>query len=153
MRTEAYSGPRQTFKLELFAKIVNGWELLTIFAKSFILSIWRSFDYAYREIFSIVPKVVDQPLLIDMQIHTPKYVIKIFLISFITFRLLMLWQLWLIEICKSFKVYRPFLAPAIVLLKWQGLLRRGFCAALSLAMFLVHFWSCFMSYISNSRVC
>ena len=67
MRTEAYSGPRQTFKLELFAKIVNGWELLTIFAKSFILSIWRSFDYAYREIFSIVPKVVDQQLLIDMQ--------------------------------------------------------------------------------------
>ena len=43
---EAYSEPCQTPKIELFVKIVSGWKLLTIFAKSFILDIWRGSEYA-----------------------------------------------------------------------------------------------------------
>ena len=39
--SDAYSEPSRTSKMELFAKIVNGWKLLTIFAKSSIL---RSFS-------------------------------------------------------------------------------------------------------------
>ena len=38
--TEAYPEPSQTSKMELFAKIVNGFYPLTIFGKSFILDIW-----------------------------------------------------------------------------------------------------------------
>ena len=33
--------------MELFAKIVNGWKLLPIFAKSCILEIWQGFEYAF----------------------------------------------------------------------------------------------------------
>ena len=44
--SEAYSEPCQTPKIELFVKIVSGWKLLTIFAKSFILDIWRGSEYA-----------------------------------------------------------------------------------------------------------
>ena len=36
---EAYSQPSRTSKIELFAKIVNGFQSLTIFAKSFILDV------------------------------------------------------------------------------------------------------------------
>ena len=36
---EAYSEPSGTSKMEFFAKIVNGWKPLTIFAKSSILDI------------------------------------------------------------------------------------------------------------------
>ena len=37
--TEAYSEHSQTYKIELFADIVIGWQLWTIFAKSSILDI------------------------------------------------------------------------------------------------------------------
>ena len=33
-RSEAYSEPRQTSKMDLFAKIVHGFRLLTIFVKA-----------------------------------------------------------------------------------------------------------------------
>ena len=33
----------KVMKMELFAKIVNGFQPLTIFAKSFILNVWRRF--------------------------------------------------------------------------------------------------------------
>ena len=36
---EAYSEPCQTSKIELFAKIVNGFQPLTIFAKSSVLDV------------------------------------------------------------------------------------------------------------------
>ena len=36
----------QTSKMELFAKIVNDWNPLTIFAKSFILDVYVGFEYA-----------------------------------------------------------------------------------------------------------
>ena len=38
--------PCQISKTELFATIVNGWRLLTISAKSFILDFWRDSEYA-----------------------------------------------------------------------------------------------------------
>ena len=41
---EAYSEPCQTSKIELFAKIVNEWKLLTIFKKSSILDVWQGSD-------------------------------------------------------------------------------------------------------------
>ena len=45
---EAYSEPTQncqTTKMEFFAKIVNGFQPLTIFAKSFILNVCQDFQY------------------------------------------------------------------------------------------------------------
>ena len=38
--SEAYAEPCQTSKMELFTEIVNGFEPLTIFAKSSILHVW-----------------------------------------------------------------------------------------------------------------
>ena len=37
--TEAYSEPCQTSKMDVFVKTVQGFQLLTIFAKSFILDV------------------------------------------------------------------------------------------------------------------
>ena len=39
MTPEPHSEPCQTFKMELFAKIVNGFQTLTVFAKSSILDV------------------------------------------------------------------------------------------------------------------
>ena len=39
MKSEAYSELSQTFKTELFAKMVNGLQLLTILLKSSILDV------------------------------------------------------------------------------------------------------------------
>ena len=44
-RTEAWK-PCPTPKMELLAKIVNGWKMLTIFSKHSILSVWKSSEYA-----------------------------------------------------------------------------------------------------------
>ena len=38
-KAKAYSGPCQAYKMEHFAKIVNGFKLLTIFAKNSILEV------------------------------------------------------------------------------------------------------------------
>ena len=46
MQTEAYSEPCQTSKIESFAKIVNGFMPLTIFAKRSILDVWQGSEYA-----------------------------------------------------------------------------------------------------------
>ena len=37
---------RTLSKMKCFAKIVNGWKLLTIFAKLFILDVWQGSEYA-----------------------------------------------------------------------------------------------------------
>ena len=42
---EAYSDPCQTSKIERFAKIVNDWKPLTIFAKHSILDAWQGSVY------------------------------------------------------------------------------------------------------------
>ena len=39
-----YSEPTQTFKMAIFAKIVNGFQPLTIFAKKPILDLWLCFE-------------------------------------------------------------------------------------------------------------
>ena len=44
---EAYSALCQT--MQLFAKIVNGLQSLTIFTKSFILDVWQGTEYANVE--------------------------------------------------------------------------------------------------------
>ena len=41
-----YSNPCQTSKMERFAKLVNGWKQLTIFAKSFILDVEQGSECA-----------------------------------------------------------------------------------------------------------
>ena len=43
---EVYSEPSRTFTMELFAKIVKGFQLLIIFIKSSILDIRMDFEYA-----------------------------------------------------------------------------------------------------------
>ena len=43
---EAYSEPCQTSTMKCFAKMVNGWKLLTIFAKHSILDYWHGSEYA-----------------------------------------------------------------------------------------------------------
>ena len=43
----SYSEPSRTSKMELFAEIVNGWNVLTIFAKNFILDVWMGSEYAF----------------------------------------------------------------------------------------------------------
>ena len=45
-KPEAYSKPSQTSKLELFAKTVNGFKPLTIFAKSSTLHVHMDSEYA-----------------------------------------------------------------------------------------------------------
>ena len=39
LKAEAYSEPSQTYKMDLFAKIVIGFQPFTIFAKNYILDI------------------------------------------------------------------------------------------------------------------
>ena len=39
--SEAYVEPYQTSKMKLFAKMVKGFQPLTIFTKSFILDVWQ----------------------------------------------------------------------------------------------------------------
>ena len=43
---KAYLKPCQTSEIKLFAKIVNGFHPLTIFAKSSIFDVWESSEYA-----------------------------------------------------------------------------------------------------------
>ena len=43
---ETYSEPSQTSKMEFFAKIINSWKPLTIFAKCFILDTRQCSEYA-----------------------------------------------------------------------------------------------------------
>ena len=45
MDSDAYSEPYQTFKMERFAKIVNGEKSLTISAKRTILDVWHGSEY------------------------------------------------------------------------------------------------------------
>ena len=42
---ETYSGPSRTSKMDLFVKIVNSFQLVTIFAKSSILDVQLGFEY------------------------------------------------------------------------------------------------------------
>ena len=43
---EAYSEPYQISKIERFAKMVDGWKPLTIFAKRSFLVVWQSSEHA-----------------------------------------------------------------------------------------------------------
>lgn len=49
LRKEAYLEPHQTFKMDLFKEIVNGFKSLNIFEKSFILDAERSSQYASED--------------------------------------------------------------------------------------------------------
>ena len=42
---EVYSEPSQTSKMELFAKRVNDWKLLTFFVKNSVLDVWQGSEY------------------------------------------------------------------------------------------------------------
>ena len=45
--SEVYSEPCQTYKMEIFGKIVNGFQLLTIFSPSSILYVRLGSKYAF----------------------------------------------------------------------------------------------------------
>ena len=47
--SEAYVEPCQMSKMEVLAKIVNGFSFLTIFVKSFILDVWKDSEFASAE--------------------------------------------------------------------------------------------------------
>ena len=47
--TEAHSEQSQTSKMKIFAKIVNGWESLRIFAKSLILDVCLGSEYTFGQ--------------------------------------------------------------------------------------------------------
>lgn len=42
--TEVYSESVQTYKMELFAEMINSFQLLTAFAKSSLLNVWMGFN-------------------------------------------------------------------------------------------------------------
>ena len=44
-KAEAYLEPSQTSKMELFMKTVNDFQLLTNYAKSFVLDVWLGSQY------------------------------------------------------------------------------------------------------------
>ena len=44
--SEGYSEPCQTSKMDVFAKIVNGFSSLTIFAESSVLDVWQESEFA-----------------------------------------------------------------------------------------------------------
>ena len=44
---KAFSEPSQTSKMELFEKIVNDFQFLTIFPKSFLLDLWLASGYVF----------------------------------------------------------------------------------------------------------
>ena len=45
--TEVYSEPCKTSKMGLFAKTINGFQLLTIFVKNSILDVWLGSEYSF----------------------------------------------------------------------------------------------------------
>ena len=60
--SEAYSEHCQTFKMERFEKIVEGFELLTVFAKRSILDVWQGSECASANDthFSLGKKLIQQ---------------------------------------------------------------------------------------------
>ena len=48
-RPEAYGEPKQTSKMELFAKTVKGWKSFIIFPKCFILDVWQGPEYTSED--------------------------------------------------------------------------------------------------------
>ena len=53
LSTEAHSEACQTCKVELFAKLVTGFQPLNVFAKCSILDVWLSSEYACEIIYAI----------------------------------------------------------------------------------------------------
>ena len=54
---EAYAEPYQRYKMQCFAKIVNTKKLLTMFAKHYLLDVWRGSEYTsgcYAEIYFFI---------------------------------------------------------------------------------------------------
>ena len=58
--SEAYSGPCQTSKMEVFAQILNGFYFLTIFLKSSILDVWQDSQFASKVSYEIAEKAPSQ---------------------------------------------------------------------------------------------
>ena len=48
-KTEPYLQPSQTYKMELFAKIVNGFQPLIVFTKRSSLDVWLRSEYAFGD--------------------------------------------------------------------------------------------------------
>ena len=47
-KVETYSGPCQISTVVIFAKIFNGFQSLTIFAKRFIIDVWQGSEYLFE---------------------------------------------------------------------------------------------------------
>ena len=63
--SHAYSETCQTLKMKFFTKIVNGFQTLTIFAKSSIVNIWQGSEYvsgySQEELISFRSQSIDFP--------------------------------------------------------------------------------------------
>ena len=44
LKVETHSEPCQSLKISLFAKMVNGFQLLSVFAKCSVLDVWQDFE-------------------------------------------------------------------------------------------------------------
>ena len=51
---ELYSEHYQTSKMERFAQIINGFQLLTIFSKRSMLGVWQGFEYTSWHLISFL---------------------------------------------------------------------------------------------------
>ena len=67
--SETYSEPCETSKVELFAKIVNGLESLTIFVKNSILGIWQGSEYGSRSIVPVTGKLLPSTPFLSLNIN------------------------------------------------------------------------------------
>ena len=67
-RSEAYSEPFQTSKIQVFTNIVIGFSLLTIFAKSSILDVWQDSEFT-SETSNNLPKKLRISCLTGFWIH------------------------------------------------------------------------------------
>ena len=52
--SEPYSEPCQASKMELFAKLVNGWKLFTVLTESSIIDAWRGSQHS-----TVIPETLE----------------------------------------------------------------------------------------------
>ena len=73
--SEAYTEPCQTSKMEVFAKMVNGFSFLSIFAKIFILDVWEDSEFASESSNDLAEKAPSQ--LFGRVLNPPLYIFSL----------------------------------------------------------------------------
>ena len=68
---DAHSEPSETSRMEVFAKMVSNWMLLTIFIKSSMLDVWLGSEYACKSQLKLSSMISCHDLLIRFDIQGP----------------------------------------------------------------------------------